>query len=126
MVLLQVLGGGGSAGLPGGVSGLSDVGTGNAVSSVDNAQLAASCKTGKDANRSFDCAIVADIESIEDYWQAELPSLGTNYVHAPTRFFRGQTSTGCGAADSGVGPFYCPADRRVYIDLSFFDELKTQ
>ena len=69
---------------------------------------------------------MADIESIEDYWTSALPALGAKYVHAPTRFFRGQTSTGCGAADSGTGPFYCPADKKVYIDLSFFDELKTQ
>ena len=126
VVLLQVLGGGGSSGLPGGLNGLSGVGTTSDVTSVDNSQLASSCRTGKDANTNTDCAIVADIESIEGYWSGELPSLGAKYGHAPTRFFRGQTSTGCGAADSGVGPFYCPADRRVYIDLSFFDELKTQ
>jgi predicted metalloprotease len=41
-------------------------------------------------------------------------------------FFRGQVNTGCGAATSGVGPFYCPADKKVYIDLQFFDELKSQ
>jgi len=126
VVLLQVLGSGGPSGLPGGLTGLSDVGGGSGVSAVDNSQLSASCRTGKDANTRTDCALVADIESIEDYWTAKLPSLGTDYVQAPTRFFRGQTSTGCGAADSGVGPFYCPADKRVYIDLSFFDQLKTQ
>jgi predicted metalloprotease len=125
VVLINVLGGGGSSGLPGGLTGLSDVGT-SGVTSVDNSQLASSCHTGKDANSRTDCALVADIESIEDYWRAELPALGTSYSHAPTRFFRGQTSTGCGAADSGVGPFYCPPDDKVYIDLSFFDQLRTQ
>ncbi len=125
VILLQVIGGGGSSGLPGGLTGLSGVGTNSDVTSVDNSQLASSCKTGKDANNNTDCAIVADIESIEDYWTGALPTLGATYVHAPTRFFRGQTSTGCGAADSGVGPFYCPADKKVYIDLSFFDELRT-
>ena len=125
VVLINVLGGGGSSGLPGGLNGLSGVGS-SGVSSVDNSQLAQSCRTGKDANTRTDCALVADIESIEDYWKSTLPGLGAEYQHAPTRFFRGQTSTGCGAADSGVGPFYCPADDRVYIDLSFFDELHTQ
>jgi uncharacterized protein len=125
VVLINVLGGGGSSGLPGGLTGLSEVGSGG-VSSVDNSQLASSCHTGKDANSRTDCALVADIESIEDYWRAELPELGPSYEHAPTRFFRGQTSTGCGAADSGVGPFYCPADDKVYIDLAFFDQLHTQ
>jgi uncharacterized protein len=125
VVLINVLGGGGSSGLPGGLTGLSEVGSGG-VSSVDNSQLAASCHTGKDANTRTDCALVADIESIEDYWRSELPALGKSYSHAPTRFFRGQTSTGCGAADSGVGPFYCPPDDKVYIDLSFFDQLHTK
>ena len=124
VVLLNVLGGG-SSGLPGGLTGLSGVGTAG-VTSVDNSQLAESCKTGKDANTRTDCALVADIESIEDYWRAELPTLGASYDHSPTRFFRGETSTGCGAADSGVGPFYCPADNKVYIDLSFFDQLHTR
>lgn len=125
VVLINVLGGGASGGLPGGMTGLNDVG-GGSVNSVDDSQLRASCKTGKDANSRTDCALVADIESIEDYWSSTLPSLGAGYAHAPTRYFRGQTSTGCGPADSGVGPFYCPADKKVYIDLSFLDDLKTQ
>jgi predicted metalloprotease len=125
VVLLNVLGGGGSSGLPGDLTGLSGVGS-SGVTSVDNAQLAESCRTGKDANTRTDCALVADIESIEDYWRTELPALGASYSHAPTRFFRGQTPSGCGVADTGVGPFYCPSDDRVYIDLSFFDELHDQ
>jgi predicted metalloprotease len=48
------------------------------------------------------------------------------YTKAPTRFFTGRTSTGCGAASSAVGPFYCPADQAVYIDLSFYDELRSR
>jgi len=125
VVLFNVLGGGGTSGLPGGLTGLSGVGS-SGVTSVDNEQLAQSCHTGKDANTRTDCALVADIDSIEDYWNTELAALGTSYEHAPTRFFRGETSTGCGAADAGVGPFYCPADDKVYIDLSFFDQLRSQ
>jgi len=125
VVLINVLGGGGTSGLPSGVGGLDGVGVGSNTTAVDNSQLKQSCKTGKDANTRTDCALVADIESIEDYWQSNLPAC-TSYQHAPTRFFRGETATGCGAADSGVGPFYCPADKRVYIDLSFFDELRTK
>ena len=48
------------------------------------------------------------------------------YEPAQTRFFSGGIQTGCGAASSAVGPFYCPADRYVYIDLGFFDELQSQ
>ena len=67
-----------------------------------------------------------DIDSIEAFWTREISQLGKSYKHSPTVFFRGQVNTGCGAASSGVGPFYCPADKKVYIDLQFFDELKTQ
>jgi hypothetical protein len=126
VVLFNVLGGSGGGGLPGGLGGLSQVGVGSNAGSVDNSQLQSACKTGKDANTNSDCAIVADIESVQGFWATELPQLGTQYRVAKTVFFRGQTNTGCGAADSGVGPFYCPADKLVYIDLSFFDELKTQ
>ena len=47
------------------------------------------------------------------------------HASADTVFYSGQTATGCGTGSSGMGPFYCPADQQVYIDLSFWDELRT-
>jgi predicted metalloprotease len=128
VVLFNVLGGGGGSGSStGGLSGgLSSLGQGSNPNSVSNSDLAGECRTGADANQRSDCAIVADIDSIQAFWTTELPREGTRYTKVPTVFFTGQVNTGCGAADSGVGPFYCPADKRVYIDLSFFDQLKTQ
>jgi predicted metalloprotease len=82
----------------------------------------ASCRTGADANRSEDCQIVGDINSIQAYWSNEVQ----NYSIARTVFFTGSTSTGCGPASTDVGPFYCPVDKKVYIDLGFFDELQSR
>ena len=53
-------------------------------------------------------------------------SRARQYEPSKTRFFTGAVQTGCGGATSAVGPFYCPADKYVYIDLGFFDELKTK
>jgi uncharacterized protein len=80
-----------------------------------------SCRTGADAQQSQDCAVVAYVNSIQDYWSGEMP----NYQPAKTVLFTNRTSTGCGAATTEVGPFYCPADKHVYIDLGFFRELTT-
>ena len=93
---------------------------------VDNSQVASECKTGSDANTKLDCAVVADIDSIQNYWRQKLPDLGAKYTDAPTVWFSGQVSTGCGNASSGSGPFYCPADKKVYLDLTFYDDLQTQ
>ena len=82
----------------------------------------ASCRTGADANRSEDCQIVGDINSIQAYWSNEVQ----NYTIARTVFFTGSTTTGCGPASTDVGPFYCPVDKKVYIDLGFFDELQSR
>jgi predicted metalloprotease len=121
-VLIQVLGGGGGngGGNGTGVAGFPAIDQGQ---SADNSQLAQECRTGADANSSVECAVVADINSIQDYWGQQL---GPRYTPADTVFFSGSTQTGCGPASSGSGPFYCPADRLVYIDLSFFDQLRTQ
>jgi len=64
---------------------------------------------------------VGYVNSIQAYWTTEL----NGYQVAPTTFFSGSTSTGCGTATSDVGPFYCPPDESVYIDLGFFDQLQT-
>jgi hypothetical protein len=119
VILLQVIGGGdGGGGSPvGAFSGLGQ------DQSVDNSTLTENCRTGADANESVECAVVADVESIQDYWSG---ALGGQYVPTETTFFTGSVQTACGAGSSGSGPFYCPADQLVYIDLTFFDRLREQ
>ncbi len=82
------------------------------------------CTTAQDANTREDCRIVGDINSIQAYWTTEFKQSGRTYAISKTVFFDGSTSTGCGAATTDVGPFYCPVDKNVYIDLGFFDELR--
>ncbi|MEZ0067544.1 putative metalloprotease [Streptacidiphilus sp. MAP12-20] len=89
-------------------------------------QLAATCKTGKDANARDDCRIVAVVNSVQTYWQQYFTSRGSRYTPASTVFFSNAVSTRCGNASSAVGPFYCPGDSQVYIDLGFFQELRTK
>jgi len=93
---------------------------------VQSDELRRKCRTGADANRDQDCAVVAVINSIQDYWSDQFARSGRTYRGAPTNFFNGRVSTACGGATSAVGPFYCPADAEVYIDLSFFTELRTR
>jgi predicted metalloprotease len=119
IVLFQLIGGGGD-GTGSGIGGLAGLEQGQ---QADNAALRASCREGGDANASVDCAVVADIESIEDFWSGVL---GSRYELTDTVYFSGSVQTQCGGATSGSGPFYCPADRFVYIDLSFFDQLQEQ
>jgi len=78
------------------------------------------CRTGADAERTEDCRIVGYVNSIQEYWQGSL----RGYTVVPTVFFSGSTDSGCGTATTDVGPFYCPVDRKVYIDLGFFKELR--
>jgi len=80
-----------------------------------------------DRLQNVKCRNALFVNSIQNYWQTALPqSFDKPYQEADTVFFEGAVSTGCGQADSGVGPFYCPADDLVYIDLSFWDELSSR
>jgi uncharacterized protein len=81
-----------------------------------------SCRTGADAQQSQDCAVVAYVNSIQDYWSHAM----RGYSDAKTVLFTDRTQTGCGTATTAIGPFYCPADGHVYIDLGFFQELTSR
>ena len=110
------LSGGGGLGDLGSLQG-QEVGPGAASTEVQT-----ECRTGEDANQREDCRIVGVINSVQAYWSKAL----RGYEPTRTRFFEGSIQTGCGAASSAVGPFYCPNDRYVYIDLGFFDQLQSQ
>ncbi|GAA1390503.1 KPN_02809 family neutral zinc metallopeptidase [Catellatospora chokoriensis] len=86
------------------------------------------CSTANpDRLENAECRNALYINSIQAYWREALPqTFGKQYQQTDTVFFSQAVNTGCGAADSGVGPFYCPPDQLVYIDLSFYDELATR
>jgi predicted metalloprotease len=86
----------------------------------------AECETGADANQRRDCQIVGFVNSIQAYWTDEFARHGQQYREADTVLFTGATQTGCGVGSAQTGPFYCPNDQGVYIDLSFFEELQTR
>src|SRR3954451_4283331 len=88
--------------------------------------LAAQCRTGADANTRPDCRVVGIVDSVQSFWDKEFASAGKSYRRAQTRLFTDQIQTGCGAATSDVGPFYCPSDGYVYLDLGVFDEQRTR
>ncbi|MFD0203364.1 MULTISPECIES: KPN_02809 family neutral zinc metallopeptidase [Saccharothrix] len=117
LVLSQI---GGTPQLPAG-SGFGDVNRGQ---QVDSEAIRTKCRTGADANREADCRAVAFINSIQAFWTDQFARSGRTYQPAQTNFFSGGVQTRCGNATSAVGPFYCPADAQVYIDLTFFQELQ--
>jgi uncharacterized protein len=84
------------------------------------------CRTGEDANTRQDCRIVAVVNSVQSFWNGVFERSDRRYPYADTVFFTGGVQTGCGTASSAVGPFYCPPDQLVYIDLGFFDDLESQ
>jgi predicted metalloprotease len=84
------------------------------------------CRTGQDANEREDCRIVGVVNSVQRFWSGVFQRSGKRYQDVNTVFFTDQVQTGCGFASSQVGPFYCPADKLVYIDLGFFDELESR
>ncbi|MFG2124746.1 neutral zinc metallopeptidase [Streptomyces sp. NPDC048710] len=106
--------------------GLSSGDTSPAPVSSSLAQVQQSCRTGRDANARDDCRTVAVANSVQDYWRQEFRDSGLAYTPSQTVLFNGRVGTACGPATSAVGPFYCPGDRKVYLDLGFFNELRTK
>lgn len=84
------------------------------------------CQTGADANAEIDCRMVGASASIDAYWEGAASELGVDYA-PPTGglvLFTEAVQTGCGSASSATGPFYCPLDATIYIDVSFFQSLR--
>jgi predicted metalloprotease len=98
----------------------------NVQSDQTSGSLQDTCKTGADADQHAECRIVADVNSVQRFWSGVFDDNNRSYEPARTVLFSGQTSSGCGAASSATGPFYCPRDGKVYVDLGFFDELRSR
>lgn len=121
VVLTQCVGGG----LPG------TGGTGSGASGFDTNRVAgsdtdryANCKTGADAATDLDCQRIAVENSLVDYWSQALPDQsGREFTPATMQTFTGSVDTQCGQATSAVGPFYCPPDRGIYLDTTFFEDV---
>jgi predicted metalloprotease len=66
------------------------------------------------------------VKDTEDYWGEYFRQQGDTYTAPKVVLFSGQTESACGVADASSGPFYCPNDSKVYIDLTFYDQLRRQ
>ena len=119
-LLIALLGGGGGLGQLGPLD-EQTVGQGDTPAEVSD-----QCANVEDINTRQDCRIVGDVNSIQSFWNGVFQASNRKYEYVNTIFFDGQVQTGCGVADARVGPFYCPVDKHVYIDLGFFDDLQSQ
>jgi predicted metalloprotease len=133
-------GGGGGFRIPGGAKGgiggavavilalifgrevVTDDGTVNTSGAPSAGQIPPSGDAEADL-KSFVSFVFDDIQNV---WTDEFKKRGMNYEISKLVLFRGQTRSGCGAAGAEVGPFYCPADMKSYIDLGFYQQLKNQ
>ncbi|WP_395245659.1 neutral zinc metallopeptidase [Agromyces sp. MMS24-K17] len=102
------------------------VGGGTGGDTSDDSALS-ECQTGADANAKVECRMKGAAASLDAFWVDEAPAIGVDY-HSPADLilFDQQVSTGCGTASSATGPFYCPPDETIYVDVTFFDELETR
>ena len=84
------------------------------------------CQTGADANQRQDCRLVGFVNSIQTFWSDELAKYNIEYIPAQTVLLSGQTQAACGFASGASGPFYCPTDQMIYIDLAFFQTIESR
>jgi predicted metalloprotease len=112
---LSYLGGGGGLGVGG---------SGPAVAPHESSTAGASAaEVCADPSKRFSCQVLA---STEDTWAKLFAARGRRYQPAGFQFYGGSGRSGCGAAQSAMGPFYCPNDSRIYLDTAFYDELQNR
>jgi predicted metalloprotease len=143
-----VLGGGGGGGIPipipggkagGGIGGLIVVvvlfllfsgilGGGGGLSGLSGLGGAAPAQPGGtlDPQGDTDQQLAYIVSDIQDFWAQTFSAAGKTYPETKLVLFSGSTSSGCGPASAATGPFYCPSDQKVYLDLGFFDELRSR
>ncbi len=86
-------------------------------------QAPATKPPANDKMAQFVSTVLADTE---DVWRAQFKQMGATYREPKLRLFRGAEPTACGTGQSAMGPFYCPGDEKVYIDLSFYETMRTR
>jgi predicted metalloprotease len=111
IVVLNLLGGSSLGGAIGGLGG--EQGGGGPAASLDP----------NDTSGQFVNAVTVDVQT---FWTERFSASGKSYQQTLTVLFTDQTQSGCGVASSQTGPFYCPSDKKVYLDTAFFDELKNR
>jgi uncharacterized protein len=119
MTVLDVLGGGGG----GGVISAPQQQPQPQVAQQHGGQPAQGAQHASDPLSKFVSVVLA---STEDTWQKVFTQSGSKYPPPRLVLFRGRTPTGCGAGETAAGPFYCPADQKLYIDLAFYKIMRDQ
>ena len=99
------------------------LGGGGAAPQAQVQQAPAQRPPKDDAMAAMVGTVLADTE---DVWGEIFKQAGAQYPQPKLTLFRGQTQTACGAGQAAMGPFYCPADKKVYIDLGFYDTMRTR
>jgi predicted metalloprotease len=120
-ILLQVLGGGD------GSTGVSTLPQGGGQQSGESSeQLKARCN-GENALKEYtDCRLIKVYNVADEAWSKEFARRGVEYHRPKLAFFSQSVQTQCGVASSEVGPFYCPGDEEIFLDLEFLDQLQKQ
>ena len=89
-------------------------------------ELIDECRTGEQANERQDCRLLGAVLSLDEYWGGEFAADNQQFQQPQVVLFSDAVDTQCGAASSAVGPFYCPLDQTIYIDLGFYQELESR
>ncbi len=108
------------------LSGIGETNPSTSGTYTDATDLQTACQTGADANIREDCRIVGFVNSIQAFWDDKFVQNDLEYTPAETVLFSGSTQAACGYASGATGPFYCPQDQMIYLDLSFFETIQSR